>query len=128
MAKKKKSLYERRLKDVNKDGKRDFGDTWLGDLIGADGKIGIGKGRPGLKDSLKGGIAVRVVEAATAELYRSADWAWIASGTANLEAAWCGLPAAVFYQASPLTWEIGSRIVPSAAASAAGAVATIRGA
>jgi hypothetical protein len=54
MAKKKKSIYSRRLKDVNKDGKRNFGDTWLGDLIGADGKIGIGEGRPGLKDSLKG--------------------------------------------------------------------------
>tara|TARA_B100001939_G_scaffold90207_1_gene77287 strand:+ start:555 stop:1292 length:738 start_codon:yes stop_codon:yes gene_type:complete len=54
MAKKKKSIYSRRLKDVNKDGKRNFGDTWLGDLIGADGKVGIGEGRPGLKESLKG--------------------------------------------------------------------------
>jgi len=54
MAKKKKSIYSRRLKDVNKDGKRNFGDTWLGDLIGADGKAGIEEGRPGLKDSLKG--------------------------------------------------------------------------
>lgn len=54
MAKKKKSIYSLRLKDVNKDGKRNFGDTWLGDLIGADGKVGIGEGRPGLKESLKG--------------------------------------------------------------------------
>lgn len=54
MAKKKKSIYSRRLKDVNKDGKRNFGDTFLGDLLGADGKVGIGKGRPGLLDSLKG--------------------------------------------------------------------------
>lgn len=54
MAKKKKSIYSRRLKDVNKDGKRNFGDTFLGDLLGADGKVGIGKGRPGLIDSLKG--------------------------------------------------------------------------
>jgi len=44
----------RRLKDVDKSGKRDFGDTFLGDLIGADGKIGIKKGRPGLRASLKG--------------------------------------------------------------------------
>ena len=54
MAKKKKSIYSRRLKDINKDGKRNFGDTFLGDLLGADGKIGIGKGRPGLIESLKG--------------------------------------------------------------------------
>lgn len=54
MAKKKKSIYSRRLKDINKDGKRNFGDTFLGDLLGADGKVGIGKGRPGLIDSLKG--------------------------------------------------------------------------
>ncbi len=44
----------RRLKDVDKSGKRDFGDTFLGDLIGADGKMGIKKGRPGLRASLKG--------------------------------------------------------------------------
>tara|TARA_R110001632_G_scaffold24530_3_gene68314 strand:+ start:2142 stop:2714 length:573 start_codon:yes stop_codon:yes gene_type:complete len=52
--KKKKSIYSRKLKDVNKDGKRNFGDTWLGDLIGADGKAGIKKGRPGLKASIGG--------------------------------------------------------------------------
>ena len=52
--KKKKSIYSRKLKDVNKDGKKNFGDTWLGDMIGADGKAGIQKGRPGLKASLKG--------------------------------------------------------------------------
>ena len=52
--KKKKSIYSRKLKDVNKDGKKNFGDTWLGDMLGADGKAGIQKGRPGLKASLKG--------------------------------------------------------------------------
>lgn len=52
--KKKKSIYSRKLKDVNKDGKKNFGDTWLGDMIGADGKAGIQKGRPGLKASIKG--------------------------------------------------------------------------
>ena len=50
--KKKKSIYSRKLKDVNKDGKRNFGDTWLGDLIGADGKTGVQKDK--LKASLKG--------------------------------------------------------------------------
>ena len=51
---KKKSIYSRKLKDITGDGKRNFADTYLGDLIGLDGKIGIGKGRPGLKASLKG--------------------------------------------------------------------------
>ena len=52
MAEKKKSIYSRKLKDVNKDGKRNFADTWLGDLIGADGKAGVQKDK--LKSSLKG--------------------------------------------------------------------------
>jgi len=51
MAEKKKS---KKLRDINKDGKVNFGDTWLGDALGFDGKVGIQKGRPGLKDSLKG--------------------------------------------------------------------------
>ena len=49
---KKKSIYSRKLRDVNKDGKRNFGDTWLGDLIGADGKAGVQNDK--LKASLKG--------------------------------------------------------------------------
>lgn len=52
--KKKKGIYSRKLKDINKDGKRNFKDTFLGDLLGVDGKAGIQKGRPGLKASLKG--------------------------------------------------------------------------
>ena len=51
---KKDSIYSKPLKDINKDGKKNFKDTFLGDLIGADGKIGINKGNPGLKASLKG--------------------------------------------------------------------------
>ena len=51
MAEKKNS---KKLKDINKDGKVNFGDTWLGDALGFDGKVGIQKGRPGLKESLKG--------------------------------------------------------------------------
>ena len=54
MAKKKKGLYSRKLKDISGDGKTDLADTYLGDLIGLDGKIGIGKKNPGLKASLKG--------------------------------------------------------------------------
>lgn len=37
------------LKDINQDEKRNFGDTWLGDLLGADGKFGV-QG-PGLRSS-----------------------------------------------------------------------------
>ena len=51
---KKKSLYSRKLKDISGDGKKNLADTYLGDLIGLDGKIGIGKKNPGLKASLKG--------------------------------------------------------------------------
>jgi len=53
MAEKKKRSMKK-LKDINKDGKRNFADTFLGDLIGADGKSGIQKGRPGMKASIKG--------------------------------------------------------------------------
>ena len=52
--KKSKSIFSRKLKDINKDGKRNFGDTYVGDLLGIDGKIGIQKGRPGLIASMKG--------------------------------------------------------------------------
>ena len=43
------------LKDVDKSGKRDFGDTFIGDLLGMDkgNKLGV-KGRAGLIASLKG--------------------------------------------------------------------------
>jgi hypothetical protein len=45
------SLLEN-LKDISGDKKIDFGDTWLGDLLGVDGEAGV-QG-PGLKDSRKG--------------------------------------------------------------------------
>ena len=45
----------RKLKDVDKSGERDFGDTFIGDLLGMDkgNKLGV-KGRAGLIASLKG--------------------------------------------------------------------------
>ena len=45
------SLYDE-LTDVNKDKKKNFGDTWLGDLLGFDKKAGV-QG-PNLKDSFMG--------------------------------------------------------------------------
>ncbi len=47
------SLFEN-LKDLDGDGKRGFGDTWLGDLLGFDGEAGIAEGNPGLRDSFGG--------------------------------------------------------------------------
>ena len=45
---------KRRLKDISGDKKRNFADTFLGDLLGFDKKIGIDKGNPGLLASLRG--------------------------------------------------------------------------
>jgi hypothetical protein len=42
------------LKDINKDGKRNFKDTFLGDFLGADGKFGVEKNNPRLGASLRG--------------------------------------------------------------------------
>ena len=47
------SIFEN-LKDLDGDGKRSFGDTWLGDLLGFDGEAGIAEGNPGLRDSFGG--------------------------------------------------------------------------
>jgi len=46
-------LYEN-LNDVSGDGNVNFGDTWLGDLLGFDGEAGIAEGNPGLRDSFGG--------------------------------------------------------------------------
>ena len=46
-------LYEN-LADSDGDGKKSFGDTWLGDLLGFDGEAGIAEGNPGLRDSFGG--------------------------------------------------------------------------
>jgi hypothetical protein len=47
------SLYEN-LADSDGDGKKSFGDTWLGDFLGFDGEAGIKEGNPGLRDSIGG--------------------------------------------------------------------------
>lgn len=47
------SLYDN-LADLDGDGKKSFGDTWLGDLLGFDGEAGIAEGNPGLRDSFRG--------------------------------------------------------------------------
>ncbi len=47
------SLYEN-LGDLDGDGKKSFGDTWLGDFLGFDGEAGIAEGNPGLRESFGG--------------------------------------------------------------------------
>jgi hypothetical protein len=47
------SLYEN-LADSDGDGKKSFGDTWLGDFLGFDGEAGIAEGNPGLRESIGG--------------------------------------------------------------------------
>jgi hypothetical protein len=42
------------LADLDGDGKKSFGDTWLGDLLGFDGEAGIKEGNPGLRASFAG--------------------------------------------------------------------------
>lgn len=42
------------LADLDGDGKKSFGDTWLGDLLGFDGEAGIKEGNPGLRASFGG--------------------------------------------------------------------------
>ena len=56
-------------------------------------------------------VPVHWAAVATSREYCAADFAWIASGTANLEAAWCGLPAAVFYRTGATTFALGRRLV-----------------
>lgn len=46
-------LYEN-LADTSGDGNVNFGDTWLGDLLGFDGEAGIAEGNPGLRESFSG--------------------------------------------------------------------------
>jgi len=52
-------------------------------------------------------VDVTVVEGATYEVMKACDAAFIASGTASLEAAIIGTPMVVVYSASPLTYLIG---------------------
>ncbi len=47
------SLYEGLADTDGKEGKT-FGDTWLGDLLGFDGAVGVPEDRPGLRESFMG--------------------------------------------------------------------------
>jgi lipid-A-disaccharide synthase len=64
-------------------------------------------------DLLPGAAArgVRVVSSGIHPLLASADLAFVASGTATLEAALCGAPMIVVYRTSPFSFALGRRLV-----------------
>ncbi len=69
---------------------------------------------PGLPDHLFAGARERgfsVVSAGRHALLASADLAFVASGTATLEAALCGTPMVVVYKTSAASFAIGRRLV-----------------
>ncbi len=55
--------------------------------------------------------AVEVAVGRTREILRSADAAWVASGTATVEAALLRCPQVIVYRAHPLSYQIGRRVV-----------------
>ena len=66
---------------------------------------------PGLPESLFGGSDVRIVEEGLHPLLASADLAFVASGTATLEAALCGAPMVVLYRTSAASAAIGRLLI-----------------
>jgi lipid-A-disaccharide synthase len=68
----------------------------------------------GLSDALFPGAAkrsIRVVDSGLHSLLATADLAFVASGTATLEAAICGAPMIVVYKTSPASFAVGRRLV-----------------
>jgi len=68
----------------------------------------------GLSDALFPGAAkrsIRVVDLGLHSLLATADLAFVASGTATLEAAICGAPMIVVYKTSPASFAVGRRLV-----------------
>jgi lipid-A-disaccharide synthase len=56
-------------------------------------------------------LGIRIAESDLHPLLASADLAFVASGTATLEAALCGAPMVVVYRASPASFAIGRLLV-----------------
>ncbi len=54
---------------------------------------------------------IKVVAGRTREILRSADAAWVTSGTATVEAALLRCPQVIVYRAHPLSYQIGRRLV-----------------
>lgn len=69
---------------------------------------------PHLPEALFDGAAargIRLVSGAVPHLLASADLAFVASGTATLEAALCGAPSVVMYRTSGLTYAVARALV-----------------
>ena len=69
---------------------------------------------PGLPETLFAGAearGIRVLTAGMHALLATADLAFVASGTATLEAALCGAPMVVVYKTSPTSYAIGRLLV-----------------
>lgn len=54
---------------------------------------------------------IQVADGGLHPLLASSDLAFVASGTATLEAALCGTPMVVVYRSSPATWEVAKRVI-----------------
>ena len=83
-------------------------------LAARHGLDAIAARAPHLRESLFAGAAergIRVVSGGVPHLLASADLAFVASGTATLEAALCGAPTVVVYRTSGLTWAIARALV-----------------
>jgi lipid-A-disaccharide synthase len=69
---------------------------------------------PALPSELFGGaeqLEVRIAESGIHRLLASSDLAFVASGTATLEAALCGTPMVVVYRGSAVSWEFAKLVV-----------------
>jgi lipid-A-disaccharide synthase len=75
--------------------------------VGVAPNLGAGA----LSPYLIGCSGIRMIEQATYDLMKHADAAVVTSGTATLETGWFGTPMAIVYKTSPLTYEIGKRLV-----------------
>jgi len=64
-----------------------------------------------LAQLLRGSSSVRLIKGKPNEVMAASDLVLVASGTATLQAALIGTPMVVVYRTSPLTYQIGKRLV-----------------
>ncbi len=79
-----------------------------------DAAVLIAAAEPALLDLLGPSAqphGVAIVAGRTRDILRSADAAWVASGTATVEAALLRCPQVIVYRAHPLSYQIGRRLV-----------------
>jgi lipid-A-disaccharide synthase len=64
-----------------------------------------------LEQLLRGSSFVKIIKGKPNEVMAASDLVLVASGTATLQAALIGTPMVVVYRISPLTYQIGKRLV-----------------